>query len=297
MPENFDIEHEEVNLQLAGEDKLGVKGLNLVYLSLGNNVELRLNEQISGGIADITRRDARGIPVQKTHIETTDQGGSKVTTATVSNVRDQVLLCQVSKQSKGAGGSDNFDTESTGYNGWRLRSTHSETDAQGNSTSTVKDRNGRLERSSQLSAQVNGAQIHAEAVTKYANSRGSEVKTLDLYQQASSQSGDFVVKDGNGPARELVHFDTSNLPGNGTLTDAVVKDSLGRVTTRFRIETGTDQDGKGGHVDIQKKDSAGHVVESIHVQITYGAGRQVVDETRANALGRTFSSTHMEIGK
>lgn len=296
MPNNFDIEHEEINLELAGEDKLGVKGLNLVYLTASNDVQLRLNEELAGGKADITERDARDIAIQKTHIERNDQSSGKTTTATVTDARGHVVLTQVSKQSQDAG-KTNFDTETTGYNGWQLRSTHLEIDAQGTSDLTVTGRDGRLARTSHMSMQEKDGKIHAEAVTKDANQHQLEMKTLDLYQAAGKQSGDYNVKDGGGHTREMLHFETSSLQGNGTVTDAVVKDARGYVAMSFHIETGVDANGSGRHVDISKKDAQGRVIETVHVQITHGANQHLVDTRRSNALGRKLSSTHMEVGK
>ncbi len=73
MPQSFDIEHEEVNMLLAGEDKLGIAGLNLIYAN-DHRVHFQLNDNFEGKSADLVSKNGLGSVKGSVHLSKTQTG-------------------------------------------------------------------------------------------------------------------------------------------------------------------------------------------------------------------------------
>lgn len=296
MPDIVDFEHDQINLELAGGDKLGAPGVSLRYLDNGR-VDVVLNEEI-GKSADIRRRDASGRLLESIQITTGNiKGGISGSASNRDGAgfpleREEIKTSQVGAKSI----SDSTVKEP---NGRLLLSTHVETSTLANgrvvSDSVVKNDVGRLVSRTHMDiSQLNNRTI-AKVESKDHNGLAFQLKELTIVQNQKNSSGDYLIKNGQGIVIQRLQYSTNELANDRFITNAQLKDRLGTLLKSIQIDSSVSGVGKRS-TNVVIKDRIGNVMEAITIQSATGK-QNSVDVVRKNNLGMPLEQLQMRISR
>lgn len=293
MPEIVDFEHDKINLELAGSDKLGAAGISVRYLDDGR-VDVILNEEI-GRNADIRRRDASGRLLESIQITVANTRGGLVGSAYNRDGNGRALEREEIRSSQ-VGAKSITDTTVKEPNGQLIGSVHVETSSNAGRTvsdSVVKNAFGRIENSSHLEVTDANSRTVARVVSKDQNANPFQLKDLTIVQTQNNSAGEYLIKNGQGIVLQHLSYKTSELPNDRFITSAEVKDRLGTLLKSIHIDSVANGLGKRS-TTVLVKDRIGNVMENITIQSATGQTNSV-DVVRKNNVGMPLERMQMRI--
>lgn len=295
MPDIVDFEHDRINLELAGADKLGAPGVSLRYLDDGR-VDVFLNEDI-GRIADVRRRDASGRLLESIQITTGNANGGLTGRASNRDGIGRPIELEEIKSSQ-VGAKSITDTSLKEPNGRLIQSVHVETAPAGNgrtvSDSVVRNQFGRTESTTRLVMTEANNRIVASVVSKDQNGNPFQLKDLTIVQAQKDSTGDYLIKNGQGIVMQHLHYKTSQLANDRYVTNAQLTDRLGTLLKTIQIDSVASGNGKRS-TNVVIKDRIGNVMENIVIQSATGKTSNSVDVVRKNNLGMPREQLQMQI--